>query len=52
MARPPRNSWSALTVRACRAVAAKYGEHVYDQWSVDQLLELSSRVPRPTAEAP
>ncbi|MFI5765964.1 peroxiredoxin-like family protein [Streptomyces sp. NPDC051563] len=25
-----------------RVVAAKYGEHVYDQWSVDELLRLAS----------
>ncbi|MDX3227948.1 peroxiredoxin-like family protein [Streptomyces sp. ME19-01-6] len=30
-----------------RVVAAKYGEHVYDQWSVDELLELAGRAPRP-----
>ncbi|MGY0055334.1 peroxiredoxin-like family protein [Streptomyces sp. LZ34] len=30
-----------------RVVAAKYGEHVYDQWSVDELLELAGRTPRP-----
>ncbi|MEU5023366.1 peroxiredoxin-like family protein [Streptomyces milbemycinicus] len=30
-----------------RVIAAKYGEHVYDQWSVDELLELSGRAPRP-----
>jgi hypothetical protein len=24
-----------------RIVAAKYGEHAYDQWSVDELLALS-----------
>jgi hypothetical protein len=29
-----------------RVVAAKYGEHVYDQWSVDEVLELSGRAPR------
>lgn len=28
-----------------RVVAAKYGEHVYDQWSVDELLELAARYP-------
>ncbi|MFE3638517.1 peroxiredoxin-like family protein [Streptomyces sp. NPDC059168] len=26
-----------------RVLAAKYGEHAYDQWSVDQLLELAAR---------
>lgn len=25
-----------------RVLAAKYGEHVYDQWSVDELLELAA----------
>ncbi|MFJ7335469.1 peroxiredoxin-like family protein [Streptomyces sp. NPDC101110] len=29
-----------------RVVAAKYGEHVNDQWSVDELLGRASRVPR------
>jgi peroxiredoxin len=29
-----------------RVLAAKYGEHVYDQWSVDELLELAARTPR------
>jgi peroxiredoxin len=28
-------------------LACKYGEHVYDQWSVDELLDLASRAPRP-----
>ncbi|MEV4491580.1 peroxiredoxin-like family protein [Micromonospora coxensis] len=26
-----------------RVLAAKYGEHVYDQWSVDELLDLAGR---------
>ncbi|MCX5071460.1 AhpC/TSA family protein [Streptomyces sp. NBC_00513] len=26
-----------------RVLAAKYGEHVYDQWTVDELLELATR---------
>ncbi|WP_258958033.1 hypothetical protein [Streptomyces leeuwenhoekii] len=26
-----------------RVLAAKYGEHVYDQWSVDELLEPATR---------
>ncbi|MFF2203485.1 peroxiredoxin-like family protein [Streptomyces sp. NPDC058145] len=26
-----------------RVLAAKYGEHAYDQWSVDELLELAAR---------
>ncbi|PWI11461.1 alkyl hydroperoxide reductase [Streptomyces sp. NWU339] len=26
-----------------RVLTAKYGEHVYDQWSVDELLELAAR---------
>ncbi|MER6087722.1 hypothetical protein [Streptomyces bluensis] len=29
-----------------RVLAAKYGEHVYDQWSVDELLELAARTVR------
>ncbi|WP_391648367.1 peroxiredoxin-like family protein [Streptomyces violarus] len=29
-----------------RVLAAKYGGHVYDQWSVDELLELTARTPR------
>jgi len=32
-----------------RILAHKYGEHVYDQWSVDELLELASRAPRPAS---
>ncbi|MFD8283665.1 peroxiredoxin-like family protein [Streptomyces solisilvae] len=28
-------------------IAAKHGEHAYDQWSVDELLELAARAPRP-----
>jgi peroxiredoxin len=28
-------------------VACKYGEHAYDQWSVEELLDLASRAPRP-----
>ncbi|MET9467509.1 peroxiredoxin-like family protein [Streptomyces sp. NPDC006544] len=28
-----------------RVLAAKYGEHVYDQWSVDELLRLAGRSP-------
>ncbi|WP_063737078.1 peroxiredoxin-like family protein [Streptomyces sp. RTd22] len=28
-------------------LAAKYGEHAYDQWTVDELLDLASRAPRP-----
>ncbi|MGW0433654.1 peroxiredoxin-like family protein [Micromonospora sp. NPDC003197] len=34
-----------------RIVAHKYGEHVYDQWSVDELLELAVRAPQPTPTA-
>jgi peroxiredoxin len=30
-------------------VAAKYGAHAYDQWSVDELLTLASRAPRSTS---
>jgi peroxiredoxin len=29
-----------------RVLATQYGEHVYDQWSVDELLELAARTPR------
>jgi peroxiredoxin len=29
-----------------RVLAVKYGEHVYDQWSVDELLELAASAPR------
>jgi peroxiredoxin len=29
-----------------RVVAAKYGAHAYDQWSVDELLELARQAPR------
>ncbi|MFC4507829.1 MULTISPECIES: peroxiredoxin-like family protein [Streptomyces] len=29
-----------------RVLAAKYGEHVYDQWSVDELLELAAHAVR------
>ncbi|SCG57786.1 peroxiredoxin-like family protein [Micromonospora coxensis] len=28
-----------------RVLAAKYGEHAYDQWSVDELLDLAGRHP-------
>ncbi|PJE96168.1 alkyl hydroperoxide reductase [Streptomyces carminius] len=31
-----------------RVVAAKYGEHVYDQWPVDELLTLAARSRRPS----
>jgi peroxiredoxin len=34
-----------------RVLAAKYGEHVYDQWPVDELLHLAS-LHRPTADHP
>lgn len=30
-----------------RVLAAKYGEHAYDQWSVDELLELLARADAP-----
>jgi alkyl-hydroperoxide reductase/thiol specific antioxidant family protein len=33
-------------------VARKYGEHAYDQWSVDELLELAAGSPSPAASAP
>ncbi|MER6518305.1 hypothetical protein ACFWHQ_23365 [Streptomyces sp. NPDC060334] len=26
-----------------RVFAAKYGQHVYDQWTVDELLDLATR---------
>ncbi|MEO3923652.1 peroxiredoxin-like family protein [Micromonosporaceae bacterium B7E4] len=32
-----------------RVLASRYGEHVYDQWSVDELLELAARAPRPAS---
>ncbi|WP_219470376.1 peroxiredoxin-like family protein [Nonomuraea rhizosphaerae] len=35
-----------LIAPAGRVVAAKYGEHAYDQWSVDELLTLAARVPK------
>ncbi|WP_322725977.1 peroxiredoxin-like family protein [Streptomyces spongiae] len=37
-----------------RVLAAKYGEHVYDQWPVDELLDLAARTsPKPpTPPAP
>lgn len=31
-----------------RILAATYGEHAYDQWSVDHLLELATRTPLPS----
>ncbi|MDX6313746.1 MAG: hypothetical protein QOF44_3210 [Streptomyces sp.] len=35
-----------------RVIAAKYGAHAYDQWSVDELLELVATAPsRPAREA-
>ncbi|MEY9211997.1 hypothetical protein ABH917_001443 [Thermobifida halotolerans] len=34
-----------------RVAAARYGEHVYDQWSVDEPLELAARATRPTPPA-
>ncbi|MCG5212835.1 peroxiredoxin-like family protein [Streptosporangium sp. KLBMP 9127] len=30
-----------------RVVASKYGEHAYDQWPVDELLDLAARASRP-----
>ncbi|MFE9169084.1 peroxiredoxin-like family protein [Streptomyces kebangsaanensis] len=33
-----------------RVRAAKYGEHVYDQWSVDELLELAARRETPAID--
>ncbi len=35
-----------------RVLAAKYGEHAYDQWSVDELLELAARTPLPPGSRP
>jgi peroxiredoxin len=35
-----------LIARDGRVVAAKYGEHAYDQWPVDELLDLASSVPQ------
>ncbi|MGW7244169.1 peroxiredoxin-like family protein [Streptomyces sp. NPDC054804] len=37
-----------------QVLATKYGEHAYDQWSVDELLELAARVARtpPSAHPP
>ncbi|WNM33560.1 peroxiredoxin-like family protein [Streptomyces sp. Li-HN-5-11] len=35
-----------------RVLAAKYGEHAYDQWSVDHLLELATRTPLPAGPRP
>lgn len=34
-----------------RVLAAKYGEHVYDQWPVDELLRLATATSRPAAPA-
>ncbi len=39
-----------LIGRDGRVLAAKYGEHAYDQWSVDELLDLASHAPTPTRE--
>jgi hypothetical protein len=30
-----------LIARDGRVIASKYGNHAYDQWSVDELLELA-----------
>ncbi|MFE9446759.1 peroxiredoxin-like family protein [Streptomyces sp. NPDC006739] len=35
-----------------RVLAAKYGEHAYDQWPVDHLLELASRTSLPSGPGP
>ncbi|KAF4410766.1 MULTISPECIES: peroxiredoxin-like family protein [Streptomyces] len=35
-----------------RVVARKYGEHTYDQWSVDELLRLASAGTNPAATGP
>ncbi|MES9607750.1 AhpC/TSA family protein [Actinomadura sp. NPDC000929] len=34
-----------------RLVAAKYGEHAYDQWTVDELLALAAQAPSPGRNA-
>ncbi|PKW12247.1 AhpC/TSA family protein [Streptomyces sp. 1222.5] len=34
-----------LVARDGRVLAAKYGEHAYDQWSVDELLKLAAGAP-------
>ncbi|MBD2895282.1 hypothetical protein amrb99_42160 [Actinomadura sp. RB99] len=34
-----------------RLIAAKYGEHAYDQWSVDELLALAAEAPAPARKA-
>ncbi|MCC5579486.1 AhpC/TSA family protein [Microtetraspora sp. AC03309] len=41
-----------LIGRDGRVLAAKYGEHAYDQWPVDELLDLASHAPTPTREGP
>jgi peroxiredoxin len=33
-----------------RVVAGRYGAHAYDQWSVDDLLALAAREPRPAGD--
>ncbi|MEU5308743.1 peroxiredoxin-like family protein [Streptomyces sp. NPDC021562] len=35
-----------------RILAAKYGEHAYDQWSVDRLLELGTQTSLPSGPRP
>lgn len=35
-----------------RVVACKYGDHVYDQWSVEEILRLACEYQRSTAERP
>jgi peroxiredoxin len=37
-----------LIGRDGRVLAAKYGEHAYDQWSVDEILDLASHAPKPS----
>jgi peroxiredoxin len=34
-----------------RVIASKYGEHAYDQWTVDEVLELAKSAPADTAPA-
>ncbi|WP_021595894.1 peroxiredoxin-like family protein [Actinomadura welshii] len=41
-----------LIGRDGRVLAAKYGEHAYDQWTVDELLTLAAQAPAPSSPAP
>jgi hypothetical protein len=40
-----------MAAMAPKVIAAKYGEHAYDQWSVDELLELATAPSRPARGA-